>query len=191
MYLSSNKNEATASSSLPIVQFGTILHNSPPIVKKVHMQNVSHIPIRIDWLVYDTSEEIVEKPKLVELIPVIGDNPFDEFKPDTIEERDDTVSEATSSTSKRKNSLERQALPESHLKKSRIGASSRTRSTNSGRTLVSSANKRLPPLIKLYVKPYRGKRSPDKSGIYSASPLSKVNICLKIFKPEIRNCLLV
>ena len=110
MYLSSNKGET--SSSLPIVQFGTILHNSPPITKKVHIQNVSHIPIRIDWLVYDKSDEIIEKPKLVELIPVIDNNPFDEFGPNLLAEREELVSATTSTTSKTR--AVSNSLPESH-----------------------------------------------------------------------------
>jgi hypothetical protein len=80
MYLSSNPDPAKA--SLPTIQFGSMLHNTLPITKKVHMQNISHVPIRIDWIVYDLDEETVEQPKLIELISVIDGNPFDPFNND-------------------------------------------------------------------------------------------------------------
>jgi len=82
-----------------------MLHNSLPIKKKVHMQNISHIPIRIDWLVYDMTEDIIENPKLIELIPVIDNNPFDSFKSETtiMDNNDDIMSQTTISTSKKKN----------------------------------------------------------------------------------------
>ena len=43
------------------------------------MQNISHVPLRIDWIVYDIVDDAVEKPQLIELIPVIDHNPFDTF----------------------------------------------------------------------------------------------------------------
>lgn len=100
-YLSSNKNDKN--SSLPIVQFGSILHNSLPITKKVHLQNISHIPIRIDWVVYDLTEELAESSKLIELIPVIDNNPFDSFLTETsiIENNYELMSQESLSSSKK------------------------------------------------------------------------------------------
>ncbi|CAF4381112.1 unnamed protein product, partial [Rotaria sordida] len=87
---------------LPVVQFGSMLHNSLPVTKKVHMQNISHIPIRIDWVVYDLKEDTTESSKLVELIPVIDNNPFDSFLSDTtiVERNDEMMSETVMSSSK-------------------------------------------------------------------------------------------
>jgi hypothetical protein len=78
-----------------------MLHNSLPIIKKVHMQNISHIPIRIDWIVYDITEDIIENPKLIELVPVIDNNPFDNFKSETtiMDNNDEVMSQTTISTS--------------------------------------------------------------------------------------------
>lgn len=89
---------------MPVVQFGSMLHNSLPIVKKVHMQNISHVPIRIDWIVYDLTEDAQEKPKLIELIPVIDNNPFDSFFSETtiIGNNEDFMSQTSISTSKKK-----------------------------------------------------------------------------------------
>ena len=91
---------------MPILQFGSMLHNSLPIVKKIHMQNISHIPIRIDWIVYDVIDEKTENPKLIELISVIDNNPFDSFINDIIitENTDDLMSQTTVSTSKKSHS---------------------------------------------------------------------------------------
>ncbi len=68
------------------------------------MQNISHVPIRIDWIVYDITENIDENPKLIELIPVIDNNPFDSFPSETtiIDNNDDIMSQTTISTSKSK-----------------------------------------------------------------------------------------
>ena len=101
-YLCGNQNDSNAS-SLPAVQFGLMLHNSLPIKKKVHMQNISHIPICIDWVVYDIPEEIPEKAKLIELIPVIDNNPFNHFASETstMQNNDEIMSQTTISTSKR------------------------------------------------------------------------------------------
>jgi hypothetical protein len=101
-YLSTNKNEK--STSLPVVQFGSMLHNSLPIIKKVHMQNISHIPIRIDWIVYDIAEEVIDNSKLIELIPVIDNNPFDSFESETTinDNNDELMSQTTISTSKKR-----------------------------------------------------------------------------------------
>lgn len=81
-----------------------MLHNSLPIKKKVHMQNISHIPIRIDWIVYDITEDIDENPKLIELIPVIDNNPFDSFESKTtiMDNNDEIMSQTTISTSKKR-----------------------------------------------------------------------------------------
>lgn len=68
------------------------------------MQNISHVPIRIDWVVYDITEDINENPKLIELIPVIDNNPFDSFQSETTimdDNNDDIMSRTTISTSKR------------------------------------------------------------------------------------------
>lgn len=104
-YLNANPNNKTT--TLPVVQFGSMLHNSLPMVKKVHMQNISHVPIRIDWVVYDLNEEVVEKPKLIELIPVVDNNPFDEFKSDVIGNgnQDEFMSQTTMSTSKQREGI--------------------------------------------------------------------------------------
>ena len=66
------------------------------------MQNISHIPIRIDWIVYDLTEDIIENPKLIELVPVIDNNPFDNFKSETtiMDNNDELMSQTTISTSK-------------------------------------------------------------------------------------------
>jgi hypothetical protein len=89
-----------------------MLHNSLPTTKKVHMQNISHVPIRIDWLVYDIDDDDdnvddktnnVKMPlKLIELISVVDNNPFDDFDNDeTIDDyNDDLLSQITMSTSK-------------------------------------------------------------------------------------------
>ena len=81
-----------------------MLHNSLPIKKKVHMQNISHVPIRIDWIVYDIPEDMGDNPKLIELIPVIDNNPFDSFKSETtiMDNNDEIMSQTTISTSKEK-----------------------------------------------------------------------------------------
>ena len=80
-----------------------MLHNSLPIKKKVHMQNISHVPVRIDWIVYDATEDTSEKPRLVELIPVVDNNPFDSIKSETTimdEYNDEIMSRTTISSSK-------------------------------------------------------------------------------------------
>ena len=102
MYLSANPNNKVT--SLPVVQFGSMLHNSLPMVKKVHMQNISHVPIRIDWVVYDIDQDVVKQPKLIELIPVVDNNPFDEFENRLAinEVNDEFMSQTTASTSKEK-----------------------------------------------------------------------------------------
>lgn len=92
-----------------MVQFGSMLHNSLPIKKKVHMQNISHVPIRIDWLVYDATEDAGEKSRLVELIPVVDNNPFDSIKSETTimdEYNDEIMSRTTISSSKGNSSRE-------------------------------------------------------------------------------------
>jgi hypothetical protein len=83
-----------------------MLHNSLPIKKKVHMQNISHVPIRIDWIVYDITEDITENAKLIELIPVIDNNPFDSFERETtiMDNNDEFMSQTTISTSKKRES---------------------------------------------------------------------------------------
>jgi hypothetical protein len=81
-----------------------MLHNSAPAKKKVHMQNISHIPICIDWVVYDIPEEVPEKPKLIELIPVVDNNPFNHVASETtiMENNDEVMSQTTISTSRRR-----------------------------------------------------------------------------------------
>ncbi len=56
-----------------------------------------------------------------------------------------------------------------------VETSSRLNSTMSARSSVSSNDNRPTPLIKLYVKPYRGKRTSDTNPIYSVSSITKVN----------------
>ena len=66
------------------------------------MQNISHVPIRIDWIVYDiTTEEVIDHSKLIELIPVIDNNPFDSFESETTI-NDELISQTTISTSKKR-----------------------------------------------------------------------------------------
>lgn len=79
-----------------------MLHNGPETVKKVHMQNVSHVPIRIDWIVYDLEEDTSERPQLIELIPVVDNNPFDTFESEIViaDASDDLASENSASSSK-------------------------------------------------------------------------------------------
>ncbi|CAF3429846.1 unnamed protein product [Rotaria sp. Silwood1] len=151
-YLSTNKNDK--SSSLPIVQFGSMLHNSLPITKKVHMQNISHIPIRIDWIIYDITEDTTESSKLIELIPVIDNNPFDSFLSETtiMENNDELMSQTTIST------------------KTTSGEASALLAHSS----TSMIDEKPTPLIKLYVKPYQGKRSSDTNAIYSISSTTKI-----------------
>ncbi|CAF0848051.1 unnamed protein product [Rotaria sordida] len=151
-YLSTNKNDK--SSSLPIVQFGSMLHNSLPIIKQVHMQNVSHIPIRIDWVIYDITEDTTENSKLIELISVIDNNPFDSFISDTTitENNDELMSQTTTSTK----------------------IASRGNSAMLAHSSVSIIDDKPTPLIKLYVKPYQGKRSPKTNAIYSISSTTKI-----------------
>ena len=82
------------------------------MMKKVHMQNISHVPIRIDWVVYDLNEEVVEKPRLIELIPVVDNNPFDEFESEMIGNgnQDEFMSQTTMSTSKQREDAEKDIL---------------------------------------------------------------------------------
>lgn len=84
-----------------------MLHNSHPIKKKVHMQNISHVPIRIDWIVYELTEEFEENPKLIELISVIDNNPFDSFESETtiMDNNDEIMSRTTISTSEREKNV--------------------------------------------------------------------------------------
>ncbi|UJR33118.1 hypothetical protein I4U23_020575 [Adineta vaga] len=173
-YLCANKNDNTlSSSSLPAVQFGLMLHNSQPVKKKVHMQNISHIPICIDWVVYDTPEEISEKQKLIELIPVIDNNPFNHFASETtiMENNDEIMSQTTISTK---------------------SPSSRSASRISTQSAISSIDTRPTPLIKLYVEPYRGKRASDISPIFTTSPTTQVIKPREHFYLEVtmlpRNC---
>ena len=73
------------------------------------MQNISHVPIRIDWIVYDATTDADEKPRLVELIPVIDNNPFDSIKSETTimdEYNDEIMSRTTISSSKKQTSRE-------------------------------------------------------------------------------------
>ncbi|CAF4097410.1 unnamed protein product, partial [Rotaria sordida] len=151
-YLSTNKNDK--SSSLPIVQFGSMLHNSLPIIKQVHMQNISHIPTRIDWVIYDITEDTTENSKLIELIPVIDNNPFDSFISDTTitENNDELMSQTTTSTK----------------------IASRGNSAMLAHSSVSIIDDKPTPLIKLYVKPYQGKRSSKTNAIYSISSTTKI-----------------
>ncbi|CAF0942455.1 unnamed protein product [Adineta ricciae] len=170
-YLCSNQNDSNIS-SLPAVQFGLMLHNSLPIKKKVHMQNISHIPICIDWVVYDIPEEIPEKPKLIELISVIDNNPFNHFASETtiMENNDEIMSQTTIST-------------KTH---------SRSASRISTHSAISSIDTRPTPLIKLYVEPYRGKRASDISPIFTTSPITQVIKPREHFYLEVtmlpRNC---
>ncbi len=101
-YLSENKNDKV--SPLPVVQFGLMLHNSSPVKKKIHMQNISYIPICIDWVVYDIPEEVPQKPKFIELIPVIDNKPFHHFASETtiMENNDELMSQTSISTSKQR-----------------------------------------------------------------------------------------
>lgn len=151
-----------------------MLHNSLPIKKKVHMQNISHVPIRIDWLVYDISEDITENPKLIELIPVIDNNPFDNIKSEATiidDNNDDIMSQTTISTSKTKIILIELKICYYYY----LETSSRIHSTISARSTVSSNDDRPAPLIKLYVKPYRGKRASETHPIYAVTSTTKVN----------------
>ena len=72
------------------------------MVKQVHLQNTSHIPIRIDWIVYDIEEESIERPKLIELISVVDNNPFDSFESEMMinDASDEFASRSTFSASK-------------------------------------------------------------------------------------------
>ncbi|CAF4018509.1 unnamed protein product [Rotaria sp. Silwood2] len=151
-FLSTNKNDK--SSSLPIVQFGSMLHNSLPIIKKVHMQNISHIPIRIDWVIYDITEDMKENSKLIELISVVDNNPFDSFLSETsiMENNDELTSQTTVSTK----------------------TTSRENSGLLSHSSASMIDDKPAPLIKLYVKPYQGKRSSDTNAIYSISSTTKI-----------------
>ena len=67
------------------------------------MQNISHVPIRIDWVVYDIDQEVNEQPRLIELIPVVDNNPFDDFgsRVTLNEANDEFMSQTTASTSKK------------------------------------------------------------------------------------------
>ena len=64
------------------------------------MQNISHVPLRIDWIVYDIVDESVERPLLVELIPVIDHNPFDKFDSKPRANTDRALSRTTTTTRK-------------------------------------------------------------------------------------------
>ncbi|CAM4955682.1 unnamed protein product [Rotaria socialis] len=151
-YLSTSKSDKA--SSLPVLQFGSMLHNSLPITKKVHMQNISHIPIRIDWVVYDVKEDTTESSKLVELIPVIDNNPFDSFLSDTtIVERNEEIISQTAMSSK---------------------TTSRGNSALLAHSSVSIMDDKPTPLIRLYVKPYQGKRTSRINPIYSIASLKKI-----------------
>ena len=72
------------------------------------MQNISHVPIRIDWIVYELTDEFEENPKLIELISVIDNNPFDSFESKTtiMDNNDEIMSRTTISTSEQKNSFD-------------------------------------------------------------------------------------
>jgi len=61
------------------------------------------------------------------------------------------------------------------FRQSFIETSSRETSALTVHSSVSSVEHRPSPLIKLYVKPYRGKRILDGNGIYSVSTTTKVN----------------
>ncbi|CAF1531605.1 unnamed protein product, partial [Adineta steineri] len=147
-------NNKSNSTSLPIVQFGSMLHNSLPIKKKVHMQNISHIPICIDWVVYDITEDATDRPKFIELIPVIDNNPFNHFASETtiMENNSEIMSQTTISTK----------------------TSSRAPSAISSQSSISLIDNRPTQLIKLYVEPYRGKRASDNNPIFTTSPITQV-----------------
>ncbi len=68
------------------------------------MQNISHIPICIDWVVYDIPEEVPQKPKFIELIPVIDNKPFHHFESETtiMENNDELMSRTSIATSKQR-----------------------------------------------------------------------------------------
>lgn len=55
-----------------------------------------------------------------------------------------------------------------------IETSSRENSIISARSSVISNDRRPTPLIKLHVKPYRGKRTSETNAIYAASSITKV-----------------
>lgn len=154
-----------------------MLHNSLPMVKKVHMQNISHVPIRIDWVVYDIDQDVVEQPKLIELIPVVDNNPFDEFENRLAinEVNDEFMSQTTASTSKETRSTD------SYVELFficflflRLETSFPSDSSVSPRSSGTSNEQKPSPMIKLFVKPYRGTRPKPGHAVYTTTSIHKV-----------------
>lgn len=142
------------------------------MVKKVHMQNISHVPIRIDWIVYDIEEQVPEQPKLIELIPVVDNNPFDPIESEVIlnESHDEFMSQTTASTSKESVTIDICAS----LDCLTIETSFPSSSPASPRSSETPSDQKSSPLIKLFLKPYRGQRALPSHAVYTTTSTQKV-----------------